>query len=58
MTQRQEDKLKAMKLPEKEELTVRAIVALLNQELGDDTDLKVRVLATVTHYGQAEGFFD
>lgn len=46
MTQRQEHKLKAMNLPEKEEATVRAIVALLDKECGDDKQLKVRALST------------
>lgn len=46
-----------MNLPENEEITIRAIVALLDQHLGDDDQLKLRVVATVNHYAQAEGFF-
>ena len=57
MTQQQEQKMAAMNLPEKEEDVIRRIIALLDQEIGDDDELKRRVLATVNHYGQAEGFF-
>lgn len=57
MTREQERKLKAMNLPEREELAVRKIMELLNQELGDDDDTKRRALATVNHYMQTEGFF-
>lgn len=57
MTREQERKLKAMNLPEREEAAVRAIVTLLNQEIGDDDEMKVRVLATVNHYAQEEGLF-
>lgn len=46
-----------MNLPEREEAAVRAIVTLLNQEIGDDDEMKVRVLATVNHYAQEEGLF-
>lgn len=46
-----------MNLPEREELAVRKIIELLNQELGDDDDTKRRALATLNHYMQAEGFF-
>lgn len=58
MTTLQEQRLTAMRLPAKEEVAVRAIVDLLERELGTDDDMKVRVLATVNHYAQAEGFFD
>lgn len=57
MTQHQERKLKAMGLPEKEESVARAIVDLLAYEVGDDDELKMRVLATVNHYAQSEGLF-
>lgn len=57
MTRDQEHKLKAMDLPEREELAVRKIIELLNQELGDDDDTKRRALATLNHYMQSEGFF-
>lgn len=58
MTKRQEEKLRAMNLPKKEEEAVRAIVQLLNEELGSDDAMKIRVLATINHYAQAEGFLD
>lgn len=57
MTKEQERKLDAMNLPEREELAVRKIIELLNQELGDDDNTKRRALATLNHYMQAEGFF-
>jgi len=47
-----------MNLPKKEEEAVRAIVQLLNEELGSDDAMKIRVLATINHYAQAEGFLD